>query len=140
MDRLSASLGCRHPSGKESDKRHGIGGKTSPGDATGTYGGADKHLNKYPTGTRIDRIFPMAQSTPTAHIPSTDQAIDQRNPSSSRGLLADTLLDEEEGLKQAKKVPNNKGLQRLVLLLGLAALILGWWISSIVLKSTRPRW
>ena len=82
----------------------------------------------------------MAQSTPTVHIPSTDQAIDQRNPSSSRGLLADTLLDEEEGLKQAKKVPNNKGLQRLVLLLGLAALILGWWISSIVLKSTRPRW
>lgn len=41
--------------------------------------------------------------------------------------------------EEAQERGFNKKL-RVVLLIGLAALILGWWISSTVLKTTRGRW
>lgn len=44
--------------------------------------------------------------------------------------------DKEEGARE--RAFNEK--LRVLFLVGLAALILGWWISSTVLKATRDRW
>jgi hypothetical protein len=44
--------------------------------------------------------------------------------------------DKEEG---ARERAFNKNL-RVLFLVGIAALILGWWISSTVLKATRDKW
>ncbi|KAH0827922.1 Na+ dependent nucleoside transporter C-terminus-domain-containing protein [Lanmaoa asiatica] len=45
--------------------------------------------------------------------------------------------DKKEGAWQGSRLDKKL---RVVFLIGLAALILGWWISSMVLKATRGRW
>lgn len=86
----------------------------------------------------------MVETTPTALVSPADQTITQRKPSlfSSSGGAATDINDppstQEDQLKQQKEVPGKK--IRVTLLLGLAALILGWWISATVLKTTRHRW
>lgn len=86
----------------------------------------------------------MVETTPTALVSPADQTITQRKPSlfSSSGGGATDINDppstQEDQLKQQKEVPGKK--IRVALLLGLAALILGWWISATVLKTTRHRW
>jgi len=92
----------------------------------------------------------MAETIPTAlyEVTSADQTITQRKPSllTSSGGLKEAVTDinfnppstQEDEFKQRKEVLGKK-IQD-ALLLGLAALILGWWISATVLKSTRHRW
>ena len=53
---------------------------------------------------------------------------------------AAALTGEDEREAPAMRGVFDKELLRVVLLIGLAALILGWWISATVLKATRSRW
>jgi hypothetical protein len=48
---------------------------------------------------------------------------------------AEALVDDNEG-----DSPRRHSLVRVVSLVGLALLILGWWITSITLQATRHRW
>ncbi|KAG1751608.1 Na+ dependent nucleoside transporter C-terminus-domain-containing protein [Suillus paluster] len=65
--------------------------------------------------------------------------------SDEKKATASNTVDTEGGLVDADK----EGIQaktsfdkklRVIVLIGLAALILGWWISSTILKATRGRW
>lgn len=50
---------------------------------------------------------------------------------------------EKAGVERADEGPQESTLNRklrVAFLIGLAALILGWWISATVLKATRDRW
>ncbi|KAI6040262.1 Na+ dependent nucleoside transporter C-terminus-domain-containing protein [Pisolithus marmoratus] len=59
------------------------------------------------------------------------------------------ISDEKQVLTDLEKIPANEGSPKqpslhkkiwVTFLLATAALILGWWISATVLKTTRPRW
>ena len=52
---------------------------------------------------------------------------------------ANTPASEDSKEEEARESESNKKL-RTVFLIGLAALIFGWWISSTILKATRGRW
>lgn len=52
---------------------------------------------------------------------------------------ANALVSEDNKKEGGKGREFDKKL-RVAFLIGLAALILGWWISSTVLKATRDRW
>ncbi|KAF8556348.1 hypothetical protein OG21DRAFT_1596460 [Imleria badia] len=52
---------------------------------------------------------------------------------------ADALCENDKGPEGAEESRVDKK-TRVLFLIGLAALILGWWISSTVLKATRGRW
>jgi CNT family concentrative nucleoside transporter len=72
----------------------------------------------------------------------------KQSPSDSSSVLGKTKAEEAGRGASQEDVEENKGhhswtsYERLrpFILVGLALLILGWWISSIVLPATRHRW
>lgn len=85
--------------------------------------------------------------TDTHPAADTGQQAIQRNLSTSSSSNVREKVDAERadtpGENDKKDETQERGFYkklRIVLLIGLAALILGWWISSTVLKATRGRW
>ncbi|KAF9241643.1 Na+ dependent nucleoside transporter C-terminus-domain-containing protein [Melanogaster broomeanus] len=88
----------------------------------------------------------MVDTPPTTG--SDQQAIQRKHQASSsdvreKQLIVDAdeaqVLEEDDQEKATRPTAFDKKL-RVAILLSLAALILGWWISSIVLEATRHRW
>lgn len=78
-------------------------------------------------------------------LPAANDVL-ERIPAVSGGSLSDK--DEEKSIRKAKSEHDVTDLEaegqhsryKSYVLIGFAILILGWWISSTVLKATRHRW
>jgi len=74
-----------------------------------------------------DAVLEKKRSHSTSSIDKEKEASDTNG--------AEALIVDDEG-----KSYNRQRLLRVAILVGLALLILGWWISSTILKATRHRW
>lgn len=93
------------------------------------------------TVPEIERSYPEpAAAVPRKSSSSTESFSNEKQQAAEVDTEA-VLSHDEEGVESARL--KRQALYRKLrpfILGGLAALILGWWISSIILKATRHRW